>query len=131
MIEHTIVAAMTAQDARPYIAAGSLVVTPGDRVDMIQLALDPAQGRPEGSAPVAGLVLTGGFDISARIAELAKASGIPVLMCKEDTYAIAARLRDSRFKILPDDLNKIKAAKNLIHESLDVESLLASLTDSD
>ena len=78
---------------------------------------------------VSGLVLTGGFEPPVSIQMLLRASGVPVILCPEDTYSIAARLRTLRFKIRPQDLDKIEAAKTMVRESIDVSALLAALAD--
>jgi hypothetical protein len=125
-VEHTVVAAMRAQDVAPYIRRNTLVVTPGDRMDNILLSLGGGDIPIQGS--VSGLVLTGGFDLPGDVVELAESSGVPVILSGKDTYSVASRLRDARFKILPEDSEKVAAAKGLIRDNLDVVDLLDQLS---
>ena len=79
--------------------------------------------------PVSGLVLSGGFEAPSSLLALLDTAGIPVVLCQEDTYSVAARLRTMRFKIRAEDTEKIEAAKRLIRESIDVEALAKMLED--
>jgi hypothetical protein len=121
-IDRTVVAAMVAKDAASYIGKNTLVITPGDRVDNILLTVCPRGGEAECS--VSGLVLTGGFDLSDRVVALLKDSGLPVALCREDTYTVAARAQEAHYKVRPGDADKIAETKRLIRENIDVPGLL-------
>jgi BioD-like phosphotransacetylase family protein len=82
---------------------------------------------PGAGGPVAAMLLTGGFEPPVGVRSLLEGSGIPVLLCQEDTFTVASRLRDLRFKIRPEDTDKIEAAKALVQQSLDVRALLRAL----
>jgi cell division protein FtsA len=47
----------------------------------------------------AGLVLTGGFKPHVGILSLLTMTGIPVLLCEEDTFSVASRLMEMRSEI--------------------------------
>ena len=128
-VEHTVVAAMQPHHVCAYLRENTLVVTPGDRVDSILTSTLVCPMIPGAGSPVAGLLLTGGFDPPAAILNLLNASGVPVVLCQEDTYSVAMKLRDLRFKIRPEDADKIAAAKGLVRESIQVEPLLAALDE--
>jgi phosphate acetyltransferase len=79
----------------PNIVAGllpdTLIVTPGDRVDiLIATAMAATKG-----VPLAGLLLTSGFKPDEKVLQLcdqALASGLPVLHVNEDSYETASQL---------------------------------------
>ena len=126
-VEFTVVAAMEPHHVCAYLRENTLVITPGDRVDNILVSTLTCPMIPGAGGPVAAILLTGGFEPPAGIRTLLDSSGIPVLLCQEDTFTVASRLRDLRFKIRPEDADKIEAAKALVQESIDVHALLAVL----
>ena len=126
-IEHTVVAAMAPQHVSSYLRENTLVITPGDRIDNILIAVITCPTKRGGVLPVSGLVLTGGFEPPASIIHLLDAVGMPVVLCKEDTYTVVSRLRETRFKIRPEDTDKIEAVKRLVYESIDMPALLEGL----
>jgi BioD-like phosphotransacetylase family protein len=111
------------------VRENTLIITPGDRIDNIVVSIVACPAETGGTRPVAGLVLTGGFKPPLSIMTLLEASGIPVVLCNEDTYSVATQLRELTFKIRPEDGDKIEEAKELIRTSLDVPSLLAALRE--
>jgi hypothetical protein len=128
-IEHTVVAAMEPHHVCAYLRENTLVVTPGDRVDNILTSTLTCPMIPGAGGPVAGLLLTGGFEPPAAILNLLNASGVPVILCKEDTYSVAMVLRDLRFKIRPEDTDKIEAAKDVVRAGLNIEALVQGLAE--
>ena len=125
-VHHTIVAAMLAQHMTHYIVPGTLVVTPGDRRDNIVAALRAPTGFTGGPS-VSGLILTGGFEVEADLRRIIEQSGLPVIAVKEDTYAIASKLRETIFKITPDDSQRIQCAMQLVARYVDVDQLVKLL----
>jgi len=125
----TVVAAMEAYHMVSYLSQRCLVITPGDRSDNI-LAIISSYMLTAGSEPaVAGVILTGGFRPTGRVMELICGSGLPVMLCREDTYTLAARLRDMVFKLVADDRERIQAAMGLVNKYVDVEAILAQLEE--
>jgi len=123
----TVVAAMSAQNVCERITGNTLVVTPGDRIDNIIVSALACPAELGETEHISGLVVTGGIRPPVGIISLLEMAGIPVLLCQEDTYIVATKLKELRFKISPQDTDKIEAAKRLIHDSIDVQALLAAL----
>ena len=128
-VEHTVVAAMAPEHVCSYIRQNTLVITPGDRIDNVLISITACPIERGLVRPVTGILLTGGFDPPASILTLIEAIGIPVILCQEDTYSVAARLQEMRFKIRPADTDKIEAAKALIRENINVPDLVVRLAD--
>jgi hypothetical protein len=129
IIEHTVVAAMAPQHVCSYIRQNTLVITPGDRIDNILISITACPIERGLTRPVTGILLTGGFEPPASILSLIESIGIPVVLCQDDTYTVAAHLQEMRFKIRPEDADKVEAAKALIRENVNVPDLLARLAD--
>ena len=128
-IEHTVVAAMAPQHVCAYIRQNTLVITPGDRIDNVLISITACPIERGLARPVTGILLTGGFEPPASILSLIESIGIPVVLCQDDTYSVAARLQEMRFKIRPEDMDKVEAAKALIRENVNVPDLVARLAD--
>ena len=52
-----------------------------------------------------------------------------MILCNEDTYSVATRLKELRFKIRPADTDKIEAAKNLIRAGIDTAALVEAIRE--
>jgi phosphate acetyltransferase len=107
-----------------HITEGTLVITPGDRVD-IQIGSLAAPFFPN-CPSVAGLVLTGGIEpppqIIGLLDRLPKPS-LPVLSVDEDTYTTAVKIHNVRPFITPGNERKIALALGLFESHIDVKAL--------
>jgi len=127
-MDNIIIAAMEPHDAISYFKDRVLVITPGDRDDIILTAIGShLTNETKRKFDVVALVLTGGIYPHESILALVKKAKIPVLLCKEDTYRVASRIHDRIIKIRPEDKEKIKAARNLISEYVNIKKLVASI----
>jgi phosphate acetyltransferase len=108
------------------LTTGTLIVTPGDRVDVIlACALAETNGTP-----LAGLVLTGGLlpgDDVLRLCQKAIASGLPILATENDTFACANQLHSIDTAVPEDDLQRIDLIRDHIAEHIDVPALLTAI----
>ncbi len=126
-VDNAIVAAMEPYNMIGHLHDGALVITSGDRVDNILVAVSSyllQQGR---SVKAAGLILTGGLIPDAKIAGLLKDSRIPVLYSEADTYTIAAAIENMTPKIQKTDRDKIREAHRLVKDYVDVNMILENL----
>jgi len=121
-IRHVVIGAMTAKGVIDLLAPGTLVITPGDRDDVI-LAAIAAAGLPGQPGPT-GIVLTHGILPHPRILELLARSDIPVIAADADSYTIASKIHNMTVKTQPQDQDKIPIIKKLIQEHVDMQRLL-------
>ena len=122
-VARVIVGAMGLENFLDRIADGDLVITPGDRVDIVAGCL-AAQGS--GTYPsVAGLVLSGGEVPSAvtRLVDGYGPAGVPVIAVDGDTYTVARAVTGVRGAITAGRTAKIAAAVRLFEEHVDVTAL--------
>ncbi len=115
-----VIGAMQPKEAVKYIVDHSLVITPGDREDIIRLTLDlHGQG-----CKIAGIILTGDLLPSQDFINQTKDASIPVLLAKSDTYTAASVVHDLNVKIRPTDKEKIETVKNLIHDYVNLDMIM-------
>src|SRR3989338_4979163 len=122
-----IVAAMEPHNMMGHLREGALVITSGDRVDNILVAVSSYLLQEGRNIKVAGLILTGGLTPDDKIAGLLKDSHIPVLCCEADTYTIAAAIENLTCKIQKTDKDKIHEAHRLIKGHVNVDMILENL----
>lgn len=126
-VQNTIVAAMEPENMVEHIKDGTLILTSGDRVDNIMVAVSShliMQGKRN---QVAGIILTGGLVPDEKILTLLKRSRIPVLLAQEDTYQMAGKIDNMICKIEKSDKQKILEAVQVVKQYVDVETILANL----
>jgi BioD-like phosphotransacetylase family protein len=126
-VAKVIVAAMEARDAARYISEDSLMITPGDREDMIICGLSSFRDADKNKLKISGMILTGGITPEPPIMSLLCKSQIPVLLAKSDTYDVATCVHDLTVKIRPCDKDKIDTVIKLIKENVDFKKILKGI----
>ncbi|MGI9455212.1 MAG: phosphate acetyltransferase [Aeoliella sp.] len=118
------VAAMQLPNFLEHIGERSLVITPGDRGDVLLASL--ATVHSKNFAPIAGVLLTGGIRLANSIERLIdglKHVDVPVLTVDDDTFAAAAKVTKIRAAISPDNERKIAAALGVFEACVDTAQL--------
>ncbi|MDD5120752.1 MAG: AAA family ATPase [Candidatus Omnitrophica bacterium] len=126
-VSKVIVAAMEPRDAQRYISEDSLMITPGDREDMIMIALNCFRETVNTRLKVCGIVLTCGIIPQPAVMDLLFKAHIPVLLAKLDTYDVATCVHDITVKIRTCDTDKIDAVVKLIKEYVDFKKILKGI----
>ena len=120
-----VVGAMTAKSLIDYIRPGVLVITPGDREDVLLLTI--AACSVTGQKPLAGIVLTRNILPSPHIMEMIAQTNIPVVISHEESYTVASRINSMTVKTQPHDADKIPVIKQLISQNVDTRALIERL----
>ena len=126
-VSQVIVGAMEPYDAVKYITVDSLIITPGDREDMIMAVLSSFRDQGNKELKVAGIVLSGGITPETPIMNLLSKAEIPVLLAKSDTYDVATSIHDMTIKIRPQDSEKINAVKKLVKDNVNFDKILKGM----
>ncbi|MFA5157083.1 MAG: AAA family ATPase [Candidatus Omnitrophota bacterium] len=126
-VARVIVGAMKPQDAVKYIVDDSLLITPGDRDDIITAALDCFRDSAKKKLKIAGVILTGGITLESQTMESLKNAAVPVMLAKSDTYDVASSVHDLTVKITPQDSEKIKTAVRLVRNNVDMDKILKGM----
>ncbi len=119
-----VIAAMQVGNFLEYLEPSSLVITPGDREDIILACL---ASRLSSSYPdISGVLLTGGLQPSRNVHRLIEGwTGVPltILSVKEHTYKASRILGQLYGRIDPEDLRKIATALGVFESHVNVNEL--------
>ncbi len=117
------VAAMQLQNFLTRIDHGSLIITPGDRADVIVACL--AAVSSTSMENISGILLTGGLKPEESIWKLIKGFSqmVPILSVKDNTFPTAAIVDKVHAIISPDDDRKITRALAVFEKNIDVVQL--------
>jgi BioD-like phosphotransacetylase family protein len=121
MVDDVVVGAMSADNAVRHFRRGVLLITPGDREDLVMAASKLGAATND---RLAGIVLTGDLRPGAAILKVIQALPIPVLLAAEDSYAVASKVHDLTVKTRPSDAEKISLIRDLIARNVDVKRIL-------
>lgn len=126
---HYLVAAMQMQHAITRIQENTLVITPGDRGDII---IGMLQAHQSTNYPnLAGIVLSTGYKPESAIASLIDGlpDVIPILSVTEDTYTTASLVHDVYSTITTEDEEKIALCISMFSQAIDLEKLETQIRD--
>ncbi len=123
-----LVAAMQVNNFLSHIQTGQLVITPGDRSDIVLGALT---SRLSSSYPdISGILLTGALDLPKSMHNLINGwpnVPVPILSVDHHTYKTVSVLMDLHGRIEADDERKINMALALFENNIDTRTLSNSI----
>jgi BioD-like phosphotransacetylase family protein len=123
-ILRVVVGAMTAKGIIDHLQPGNLLITPGDRDDVILAAISATS--ISGTKAIAGIVLTNDILPHPKLLELLAKTDLPVIAAPEDAYTITSKIHNMTVKTQPHDIDKIPIIKRLVTEHVDLQKLLAA-----
>jgi len=124
-VEDVVVGAMGAQNAMKFFKKGVLLITPGDREDILLAACTSIEA--ESDQHLAGIVFTGGLRPPDDVLKVIRSLPIPVLLAQKDSYQVASAVHDLTVKTRPDDLEKISLIRDIVAEHVNVKRIVESL----
>ncbi len=119
-VEDVVVGAMGAQNAQRFFKPSVLLITPGDREDILAAAC--ASGHK-----MAGIVLTGGLKPGSSSLRALRNLRLPVLLAQDDSYVVASKVHDLTVKTRPRDAEKISLIRDIVARNVNVKKILESL----
>lgn len=122
--EDYLVAAMQVDNFLARVSPAQLIITPGDRSDIILAAL--ASSLSTTMPRPAGLLLTGGIPLAESVRKLLEGwtgEPLPILLTGDNTYEAIARLRYIQGMIAPGDSRKIEALHELFDRNVDTAEI--------
>ncbi|HEV2437071.1 MAG TPA: AAA family ATPase [Verrucomicrobiae bacterium] len=125
MVDEVIIGAMGAQNAMQFFKRGVLLITPGDREDILLAA--GAATMPQSEDKMAGIILTGGLRPNEAILKALQTLPIPVLLAKADSYQVASKVHNLTVKTRPNDAEKISLIRNLVAQNVNVKKIINAL----
>lgn len=120
-ILRVVIGAMTAKGVIDYLQPGVLIITPGDRDDIIFSAI--ASAGLSGKKVVSGIVLTRNILPHPKLMEMLARTNIPTVICSEESYAVASRINAMTVKTQPQDHDKIPIIANLVKDNVDLAKI--------
>ena len=121
-VQRVSISARTRPNMVETLRPGTLLVTPGDREDiLVATAMAAVSG-----VPLAGLLLTGGLMPDSRTIHFCRAaldSGLPVLGTELDTFHTAHELASMGREVPTDDVERIENVMNAVASQLDTDWL--------
>lgn len=123
-ILRVVVGAMTAKGIIDHLQPGNLLITPGDRDDVILAAISATS--ISGTKAIAGIILTNDILPHPKLLELLAQTDLPVIAAREDAYTITSKIHNMTVKTQPQDTDKIPVIKQLVTEHVDMSKLLAA-----
>lgn len=121
-----VVAAMQLPGFLQRLKAGSLVITPGDRSDIVVGSLLSLISK---STPnIAGILLTGDMDLPEQVMKLVSGGPqVPIIKVSSDTYHTAHQIAEVQAKITIQHTRKVASALGLFEANVDVIEIFKRL----
>ncbi len=121
-VDHEIVGAMQLRNCLLRLKENTLIVTPGDRGDIILAALQAnlSKNYPK----IAGLILTGGLEPEAPIIQLIEGlqTVVPIIQVETGTFETVNLVGSTQSSIYADNKEKIELAISIFEEYVDTKS---------
>jgi phosphate acetyltransferase len=123
-----LVIAMQVQNYLLHLKENALLITPGDRGDVILSALQAHQSH--NYPQISGIVLTTGLKPAPSVMRLLDGlpSLVPIISVNTDTYETAAKTASIQPYLTPDNQAKIALSLKLFEEHVDTKALEARLS---
>lgn len=126
-VSRILVGAMEPHYALNYLQDGCLLITAGDREDLILTAISLYLSCAAAPVKISGIVLSGNIMPHKTIGDLVVSSGMPVLLAKEDTYRVASAIHDLTVKLRPRDNEKISKIIEIIKQNVDIDKIIKGI----
>jgi len=128
LVESYLIAAMQVHNFLDYLAQGQLVITPGDRADIVLSAI---AARMSAAYPdISAILLTGGITLPNNVRQLIEGwTGvpIPILLTEHHTYKTVKSLSHLYGRIEPSDTKKINTAIGLFAKHVNGKEIASRL----
>lgn len=123
-VQRITLTARTVTNVLPSFKPGTLIVTPGDRDDiLVAAALATMNGMP-----LAGVLLTGGYMPHQHIIDLCRPAlktGLPVLSVDTNSYDTVSQLSQINNEIPSDDIERAEQVTRFVSSHIDIDWLKA------
>lgn len=122
-----LVGAMSSGYAARYFDNNVLLITGGDRADMILAALASSLVSAKRRVKFAGLLLTCGVEPPKEILELLRQLEVPVISAQQDSYTVISRISQSQVRISPADKQKISMVNDVVRRHVELDRVFELL----
>jgi BioD-like phosphotransacetylase family protein len=124
------VGAMSSRNAERLLSPGTLIITPGDREDLIMMVLND-DSKTASRNQLAGMVLTDGILPHETVMELIRQRSIPVISTQSDVSSATTTIARMTVKTEVGDRDKIGLIQKLIQDHVQVDRIIELVTRGD
>ena len=121
-ILRVVIGAMAARGIIDYLQPGVLIITPGDRDEVLFSAL--ASEGLSGKKVVSGIVLTRNILPHPKLMQMLSQTNIPCVICSEDSYDVASKINNMTIKTQPTDKDKIPIIQKIFRDNIDTQLVI-------
>lgn len=121
--ERFMVGDVVAHEALDYLSGGTLLITPGNREDIIFSTLSGWVLGVTQKYHISGIVATYGKRPSQRVMDIVDQANIPLIVVQEDCFETASNISGAIFKLRAEDAKKIHETELLIEKYVDVQRI--------
>ncbi len=122
-VDKVIIGAMNSTNVIDHFTAGTLIITPGDREDVILAALSTTSLSGSQGHDLAGLVLSGNLTPHRSVLDLLMLSELPTIVSKLDSYQVASRVNSLTIKTTPGDAEKIDKIQWMVENYVNIDRI--------
>jgi len=126
-ISSTVVGLMPATNALKVLRDDVLLITPGNREDLILTAITSNLLHFDDDFKIRGLILTGGVPLGKTIMKAVHQADFPIITCEYDTYKTSQKINNIIIKLKPNDTEKIAMTVDIMDKYIDYDLLIAKL----
>ncbi len=123
-VRNIIVGAMSVNNFLTRIKRQTIVITPGDREDLILAALCWNLSEASTTKQITGLILTGKEKPGPVVTKVMQSSEIPVISTRWDTFETASAVHNLKVKIKVTDTEKINLSQELFDQHIDFDYIV-------
>lgn len=116
------IGAMTPANALELLSKDSIIVIPGDRIDLILADCIASDINPE--TRIAGFVFTGNLRPHKIVIDYLTKKEIPAIIVPFDTYTATSKINKAMAKMLPVEKEQLDVIAETIEKNVDVEYIL-------
>ena len=128
-VDKVVIGAMAAKGIADYFLPGVLIITPGDREEIILSAIT-AQGE-NNKKLLSGIILTHNILPCSKLMIMIQKTKIPVISCSEDSYVVASRINKMTVKTQPGDSDKIPIIKDLVTKNVNIDVIFEAFASEE
>jgi BioD-like phosphotransacetylase family protein len=126
-VKKVVIGAMNSTHVMEYFEQGTVLVTPGDREDIILAALSTTALSQKEGRVLAGIVLSGDLFPHQNLIEMLKSSHMAAIASPLDSYTVANSIHSMTVKTLPGDSEKIDRIQALVEKHVEIDRLLEKI----
>ena len=117
-IKKVVIGAKTGLSTIDDIEEGTLIITSGDREDIIQPCI-----KSNKASMLSGIILANAITPNDATLEDIQTSEIPFILSNDSSYSVISRMNKMNIKTQPHDLDKISIIKEILKSNIDLKEI--------